>query len=195
MTQRNLDEYSQFLRRKSPQFTIRSVLQQNEVIIEPDAAFVIDGAISVVRRMVENTKRFVRFYRGSFIPINPVYITGHLDRVLPSFYDEVSRLPTIVQKVEVIQNSLIDILKMMFSYLNEWKGYRSVWRYNKEMTCAKFVEQLPTCVDFDEKLLFYYNMRRAIESALDVKDFRCIRLQLQPLKVRIDYTCISCLAT
>ena len=51
------------------------------------------------------------------------------------------------------------------------------------MTCAKFVKQSPTCVDFDEKLLFYYNMRRAIESALDVKDFRCIRLQLQPLKV------------
>ena len=53
------------------------------------------------------------------------------------------------------------------------------------MTCAKFVKQSPTCVDFDEKLLFYYNMRRAIESALDVKDFRCIRLQLQPLKAGI----------
>ena len=121
MTSRNLEEYSQFLRRKAPQFTIRSVLQQNEVIIEPEAAFVIDGAINVVRRMVENTKRFVRFYRGSYIPIGPVYITGHLDRVLPSFFDEISGLPTIVQKVEVIQTSLIDILKMMFNYLNEWK--------------------------------------------------------------------------
>ena len=94
---------------------------QNEVIIEPEAAFVIDGAINVVRRMVENTKRFVRFYRGSYIPIGPVYITGHLDRVLPSFFDEISGLPSIVQKVEVIQTSLIDILKMMFNYLNEWK--------------------------------------------------------------------------
>ena len=121
MTSRNLEEYSQFLRRKAPQFTIRSVLQQNEVIIEPEAAFVIDGAINVVRRMVENTKRFVRFYRGSYIPIGPVYITGHLDRVLPSFFDEISGLPSIVQKVEVIQTSLIDILKMMFNYLNEWK--------------------------------------------------------------------------
>ena len=121
MTSRNLEEYSQFLRRKAPQFTIRSVLMQNEVIIEPEAAFVIDGAINVVRRMVENTKRFVRFYRGSYIPIGPVYITGHLDRVLPSFFDEISGLPSIVQKVEVIQTSLIDILKMMFNYLNEWK--------------------------------------------------------------------------
>ncbi len=71
---------------------------------------------------------------------------------------------------------------MMFNYLNEWKGYRSVWRYNKDMTCAKFLKLSPTCVDFDEKLLFYYNLRRTIESALDVKDFRCVRLQLRPLK-------------
>ena len=113
MTSRSLEEYSQFLRRKSPQFTIRSVLLQNDVIIEPEAAFVLDGSINVVKKMVANTKRFVRFYRGSFIPIRPVYITGYLDRVLPSFYDEISSLPDIVHKVEVIQNSLIDILKMM----------------------------------------------------------------------------------
>ena len=129
MTSRNLEEYSQFLRRKAPQFTIRSVLMQNEVIIEPEAAFVIDGAINVVRRMVENTKRFVRFYRGSYIPIGPVYITGHLDRVLPSFFDEISGLPSIVQKVEVIQTSLIDILKMMFNYLNEWKVKKELIAY------------------------------------------------------------------
>ena len=182
MTARNLEEYSSFLRQKCPQFTIRSKLVQNDVIIEPEASFVLDGAIKVVKHMVENTRRFVRFYKGSFIPVKPVYIMGYLNRVIPSFYDEISSLPNIVHKVETIQNSLIDILKMMFNYLNEWKGYRSVWRYSKDMTCAKFVDQSPTCVDFDEKLLFYYNMRRTIESALDVKDFRCIRLQLRPLK-------------
>ena len=37
-------------------------------------------------------------------------------------------------------------------------------------------------VDFDEKLLFYYNLRRSIESAVDVKDFRCIRMKLRTLK-------------
>jgi dynein heavy chain len=182
MTTSNLEEYSQFLRTKSHRFTIRSLLHQNDVILEPDAAFILDGAIRVVRNLIDGTKRFVRFYRGSCIPVKPVYIQGYLERVLPSFYDEIACLPEIVHKVEVIQNTLIDILKMMFNYLNEWKGYRSVWRFNKDMTCDKFLKLSPTCVDFDEKLLFYYNLRRTIESAVDVRDFRCVRLQLRPLK-------------
>ena len=37
-------------------------------------------------------------------------------------------------------------------------------------------------VDFDEKLLFYYNLHRTIESAVNNKDFRCMRLQLDTLK-------------
>ena len=69
--------------------------------------------------------------KGSCIPVKAVYITGYIDRVLPSFYDDISCLPEIVRKVEVIQNTLVDILKMMFTYLNEWKGYRSIWRYDK----------------------------------------------------------------
>ena len=64
MTNKNLEEYSQFLRQKSPQFTLRSLLQSNDVILEPEASFVLDGAVRVVRNMVENTKRFVRYYKG-----------------------------------------------------------------------------------------------------------------------------------
>ena len=116
MTNKNLEEYSQFLRQKTPQFTLRSLLQMNDVILEPEAAFVLDGAVKVVRNMLQNTKRFVRFYKGSCIPVKPVYITGYIDRVLPSFYEDISCLPEIVKKVEVIQNTLVDILKMMFTY-------------------------------------------------------------------------------
>ena len=144
MTTKNLEDYSQFLRQKAPQFTLRALLLNNDVVLEPEAAFVLDGAVNVVKKMIENTKRFVRFYKGSCIPVKAVYITGYIDRVLPSFYDDISCLPEIVRKVEVIQNTLVDILKMMFTYLNEWKGYRSIWKYDKDMTCAKFLKQSPT---------------------------------------------------
>ena len=76
----------------------------------------------------------------------------------------------------------MDIIKIIFSYLSQWKSYRSVWMYDKGMTCTNFLKGSPTCVDFDEKLLFYYNLHRSIESAVNAKDFRCIRLQLDGLK-------------
>ena len=54
--------------------------------------------------------------------------------------------------------------------------------FKQELTCDKFLKGLPSCVEFDLKLLFYYNFRRHIESTVDFNDFRCIRLQLFPLK-------------
>jgi hypothetical protein len=46
-------------------------------------------------------------------------------------------------------------------------------------------------VEFDLKLLFYYNFRRHIESTVDFNDFRCIRLHLFPLKTGTDFLKIS----
>ena len=59
----NLDIYSQFLRTKSSRFTIKALLYQNEVILEPDAAGILNGTIRVIRNMLDGTKKFVRFYR------------------------------------------------------------------------------------------------------------------------------------
>ena len=84
-------------------------------------------------------------YRGSCIPVKPMYIHGQLEPVVPSFYDEIIILPAVVQKVESIQSSLMDILKMIFNYLSEWKSYRTVWKFDKQMTCAQFLVGSPTC--------------------------------------------------
>ena len=85
------------------------------------------------------------YFRGSCIPVKPIYIHGQLDKVVPSFYDEIIILPVVVEKVELIQSSLMDILKMIFNYLSEWKSYRTVWKYDKQMTCAQFLSGIPTC--------------------------------------------------
>ena len=59
----NLDIYSQFLRTRASRFTIKALLHLNEVILEPDAASIMNGTIRVIRNMLDGTKKFVRFYR------------------------------------------------------------------------------------------------------------------------------------
>ena len=59
----NLDGYSQFLRLRSSRFTIKALLHLNEVILEPDAASIMNGTVRVIRNMLDGTKKFVRFYR------------------------------------------------------------------------------------------------------------------------------------
>ena len=95
------------------------------------------------KTIISNTSIFC--YRGSCIPVKPMYIHGQLEQVVPSFYDEIIILPAVVAKVEAIQASLMDILKMIFNYLSEWKSYRTVWKYDKQMTCAQFLVGSPTC--------------------------------------------------
>ena len=95
------------------------------------------------KSIISNTSIFC--YRGSCIPVKPMYIHGQLEQVVPSFYDEIIILPAVVAKVEAIQASLMDILKMIFNYLSEWKSYRTVWKYDKQMTCAQFLVGSPTC--------------------------------------------------
>ncbi len=63
MTTANLETYSNFLRTKSPRFAIRSLLQMNDVVLDPEASVVLDGSIRVVRNLIDGTKRFVRFYK------------------------------------------------------------------------------------------------------------------------------------
>ena len=59
----NLESYLVFLRKRTARFTIKALLDSNEVVLEPDAAFILDGSIKVIKNVLDGTKRFVRFYR------------------------------------------------------------------------------------------------------------------------------------
>ncbi len=67
----------------------------------------------------------------------------------------------------------------------EWKSFRNLWLYSKESTCRRFLSKSPTCVDFDEKLLFHYNTQRQLMDKPDAREFTSVRLNLRPLKMSI----------
>ena len=73
----NLDIYSQFLRTRASRFTIKALLHLNEVILEPDAATIMNGTIRVIRNMLDGTKMFVRFYRYVMCDSNISSFGGH----------------------------------------------------------------------------------------------------------------------
>jgi len=54
--------------------------------------------------------------RGSCIPVEAVYIKGQLEKVIPSFYDDVICLPVIVAKIEAIQKTLVKSLLFISLY-------------------------------------------------------------------------------
>ena len=85
-------------------------------MLQPDAPTIINGTIKVVQNIVDGTKRFCRYYKGTCIPVKAVYVAGRLEKVVPSFYEEIIILPSVVNRVEGIQKSLLDILNINFRY-------------------------------------------------------------------------------
>ena len=47
----------------------------------------------------------------------------------------------------------------------------------------RFIAGSPSCVDFDEKLLYYHTVRRLLGARPNRVNFACIGLELAPLKV------------
>ena len=101
------------------------------------------------------------------------------------FYDDIVCLPAIKKKISTIQNQLTSIMGAIHTYLLEWKSFRNLWQFSKQDTCAKFISTLPSCVGFDEKLLYYYNVNRLLSAKPYVKLFKCMMLDLRTLKAVI----------
>ncbi|CAB4055562.1 DNAH [Lepeophtheirus salmonis] len=163
----NLDRYKEFIESRDPRFYIETILVDNNVSTDPSAPKVLDVMVGVIKEILEATK----------------IVDGEIKPLRSSMHDEIiSFIPSIIDRVTHIQSLIVNILKESDNYLVSWKSYRTLWKFNKQQTCENFGRTIPTCVDFDEKLLFYYNLNRSIRNKEDHKDFKVMRLGLTKLK-------------
>ena len=66
MTLSNLDSFSALLLRastSSPCSTIQTLLRGKEIVLDPDAASIVEGSLTVVKAIIEGSKKFVRHLR------------------------------------------------------------------------------------------------------------------------------------
>ncbi|XP_071749938.1 dynein axonemal heavy chain 10 [Lepeophtheirus salmonis] len=178
----NLDRYKEFIESRDPRFYIETILVDNNVSTDPSAPKVLDVMVGVIKEILEATKMFPRYYKGTWIPCKNISVDGEIKPLRSSMHDEIIRIPSIIDRVTHIQSLIVNILKESDNYLVSWKSYRTLWKFNKQQTCENFGRTIPTCVDFDEKLLFYYNLNRSIRNKEDHKDFKVMRLGLTKLK-------------
>ncbi len=62
----NLDAYSDLLLRKSPDLpcsVVETLLRGSEIVLEPDAPSIVQGSLTIIRDIIEGSKKFVRRLR------------------------------------------------------------------------------------------------------------------------------------
>ena len=178
----NLDDLYEIMESPIPLFKVEVILDGLFVAISPSEQMILKGVVTIIKYLVEGGKDFIRWCRGSCIPVHEVRVKGEIKPVRPSFFDDLISLPEMIEKVGVVQNSLVKTLEDIQSYLGSWKTYKNLWRFNKQETCDKFLERTPSCMDFDEKLLYYSLLERQVKEREDQKLFKCLQLYLGPIK-------------
>ena len=182
MVKQNLDDLLLLLESKKTLFKIEVRLVNGNVVISPSEQMILKGIIMILKTLLDGTKMFIRWGNGTCIPMEKARVKGEIRPIQPSFFEDIVRIPEIIEKVDLVQNSTVKSLEEIQLYLSSWKKYKNLWKYDKKSTCNKFLERLPSCVDFDAKLLYYSLLERQIEDREFTSNFKCIELSLRPIK-------------
>ena len=71
-------------------------------------------------------KKFSRYYKGTWIPCKKVRVPKMVRPISTSLYDDIIRLPEIIQKVKEIQESVLVMLKNVGLLFVEMEGVQNI---------------------------------------------------------------------
>ena len=181
----NLEDFLDLMESKEPLFNVEVVLLNKNVALEPSEQVILKGIITFIKCLLDGTQMFIRWGHGTCIPVTEARVKGKIRPIHPSFFDDIIRIPDIIERVEKVQQSIVSSLENVKIYLSSWRSFKNLWKFDKNNTCIKFLERTPSCVDFDAKLLFYSLLERQIQEREFISNFKCIQLSLKPIKITL----------
>lgn len=118
---------------------------------------------------------------GTCIKCPPQQVDGEEELITFSFCSDLWQHPQINESAHTVSQTIQELLCSVDQYLKRWKYYRPLWERNKTITTAKFAAKNPSCVMYDNKLQFFYNIY--LEAAREplYKHVKVIHLNLEPL--------------
>nr|XP_046467282.1 dynein axonemal heavy chain 10 [Neodiprion pinetum] len=69
----------------------------------------------------------------------------------------------------------------LYRYVQKWRKYGNLWRYDKSQTCEKFAAKNPTLLQYDEKFTFYGAIVDEVDVMTPYYDINSIRVNIKPL--------------
>lgn len=118
---------------------------------------------------------------GSCIECPPQQVVGEEELITISFCSDLWQHPQINESAHIVSQTIQELLCSVDQYLKRWKYYRPLWERNRAVTTAKFAAKNPSCVMYDNKLQFFYNIYLEAARESLYKHVKVIHLNLEPL--------------
>lgn len=135
---------------------------------------------------------------GTCIEGPPQQVDGEEELIIFSYFSDLWQNPQINESAHTVSQTIQELLYSVEQYLQDWKYYRLLWERNKDITTAKFAAKNPSCVMYDNKLQFFYNLYLEATREPLSKHIKVIHLNLEPLVqtvMEIAHSWVSSLGT
>ena len=168
--------------KQRPIFSIEVILSNPDIAISPTASELHQLLSRFFRNIIESSKSFPRWKRGTCEPVPTLFsASGQDESVNFTFYDDVARVDSVLQLVQCLDTIVFSVFEKITKNLRRWRKYRQLWQLDPHYTIQKFASKKPTCVEFDCKLEFYQQIHTDIASTPDAIQLACVQLRLHQL--------------
>lgn len=171
--------------RGTPLFRVTASLLSPDIVITPLAPEMFKMVIKFIRSLVDSTKQFHRWMNGTCILAAPQKVSDDEDPVVFSFNSDLIASQGVIHMVTGLSVTINKVFADLHKWIDRWRKYRPLWKVDKTATLEKFAQKKPGPVQYDEKLMFYENMRNEVEAQSTMKDIGFIRVFASPLQTSI----------
>ncbi|KAG5670791.1 hypothetical protein PVAND_001030 [Polypedilum vanderplanki] len=179
-TTRNLQNFSEKLMHNDVMFEVDAVLAAPEITMKPSANEIYNIMVHSVKDFLERLKCFRRWMSETCLPCPPTRLDNNEVYVF-SFYEDIVQIPKVCELVINLQQTIQNLVSDVRSYLSRWHKYKSLWMYDKNVVCDKYLNRRVPLVRLDEKFIFFTQIINDLESVKPYYDIKSIRINLQPL--------------
>jgi dynein heavy chain len=181
MVLKNMQYYNALLLSGTPLFVVGVLLSPPDIALFPHCNELQGMMMHAVIDIVEGTKKFPRWMRGSCIEAPPQTVPGQDEPVRFTFFSDVSVHPEVSEMGLHVKDSIRCGLLQLAAHANSWKKFKLLWRMNRDVMLEKFAQRQPSCEVYDEKMHFYSQVVSEVDAQPAEKEVEFARLNLDPL--------------
>ncbi|KAL7022048.1 hypothetical protein ACKWTF_012111 [Chironomus riparius] len=179
-TTKNLQNFSDTLMQDNVMFEVDAILAAPEITMKPSANEIYNIMVHSVKDFLERLKCFKRWMSETCLPCPPTRLDNNEVYVF-SFYEDIVQIPKVCELVINLQQTIQNLVSDVRAYLARWHKYKSLWMYDKNVVCDKYLNRRIPLVRLDEKFIFFTQIINDLESVKPYYDIKSIRINLQPL--------------
>ena len=172
----------------SPLFKIHVMLNAPDIIVQPSPRDIAKFLGALSNNVLDCANSFTRWMDGTCLEA-PEQPMGDDETFAFTFHPDVAANPQVVEALLHLNREAQGAVSGVNHLVRAWDKHSFIWKQDKEKALAKFIEDEPTCEQFEEKLSKYAKMANDLMDAAKDRDVDFVRVVSRSLGASLRDEC------